>query len=74
MSPNYFCSFFKKYTGLSFKEYLNNYRCEKVSKLILNTDLKILDIALLCEFDNISYFIRKFKNIYGYTPQIYRKK
>lgn len=74
MSPNYFCSFFKKYTGLSFKEYLNNYRCEKAEKLILNTDLKILDIALLCGFDNISYFIRKFKNIYGYTPQIYRKK
>ncbi len=72
MSPNYLCSFFKKYTGLSFKEYLNHYRCEKAAKLILNTDLKILDIALLCGFDNISYFIRKFKSIYGCTPKIYR--
>ena len=32
-----------------------------------------LEISLDCGFDNVSYFIRKFKELKGYTPKEYRR-
>ena len=35
-----------------------------------NTDRKIIDIALEVVFNNLSYFINRFKKTMGYTCQI----
>ena len=71
-SKSYFMKFFKDHIGISFITYLNDYRLEAATKLLLATDDNILDIANACGFDNLSYFNRSFKKKYGVTPGKYR--
>jgi len=74
MSPNYFCSYFKKQTGISLFTQLNYIRIKKASKLLRNSEASISDIAESCGFDNVSFFIRKFKETKGCTPSVYRRQ
>lgn len=73
MSPNYFCSYFKKQTGISLFTQLNYIRVKEAAKLLLKSDDSIVDVAESCGFENVSFFIRKFKEIQGCTPSVYRK-
>lgn len=73
MSPKYFCYFFKEMTNKTPVEYLNFYRVEKSAKMLLNTDLSVTDIAFSCGFNDLSYFIKIFKQIKGITPAKFRK-
>ena len=74
MSPKYFCTFFKEMTGKSPVEYLKIYRIEKASRKLLNTDEHVTDIAYSCGFNDLSYFIKTFKEIKNITPAQYRKR
>ncbi len=74
MSPKYFCYFFKEMTKKSPVNYLNTYRIERASRKLLSTDLSVTDIAYSCGFNDLSYFIKTFKNIKGITPNAFRKK
>lgn len=73
LSTKYFCSFFKNMTGKTPFEYLNDYRIERASRKLLNSDLPITQIAFSCGFNDLSYFIKTFKKIKGCSPKIYRK-
>lgn len=44
------------------------------SILLDDSSLSVSDIAVSCGFDNISYFIRKFKEYQGVTPKQYRSR
>jgi len=74
MSPNYFCNYFKKQTGLSPFTQLNYIRVKKAKKLLRSSNDSIVNIAENCGFENVSFFIRKFKEFEGCTPSVYRKK
>lgn len=71
-SESHFMKFFKQCTGTSFISYLNDYRLIKASGLITSTDMKIIQIACECGFDNLSYFNRCFKKKYGVSPSCFR--
>ena len=73
MSPKHFCYFFKEMTNKTPVEYLNFYRIEKSAKMLLNTALSVTDIAFSCGFNDLSYFIKIFKQIKGITPAKFRK-
>lgn len=71
-SQEYFCRFFKKATGMSFTEYVNDYRLTQAAGDIEMGEKSISDIAADHGFDNDSYFFRLFKKKFGTTPLKYR--
>lgn len=73
MNEQYFCRYFKKNIGKTITEYINVIRVEKAATALAETEDKIIDIASACGFDNIGYFIRRFKKEKDMTPSEYRK-
>lgn len=73
MSPKYFGEYFKKITDKTPFEYLNEYRIERACELLCQNDNSIIDIALDCGFNDLSYFIKTFRLHKNTTPAKYRK-
>ena len=72
-TKEYFSRFFKKNTGMTFKEYVMHYRLKQAYDPIVYTERSILDIALDCGFADARGLINAFKRVYGDTPYQYRK-
>ena len=68
----YLCRFFKEIAGVTPIQYMISRRIESACRLLDSTDKSIVDISMECGFDNLSYFIRKFKEKKGCTPGQYR--
>lgn len=73
MSDVSFSRFIKKNTGYSFIDSLNDIRLGNVTRLLLDTNQTIADIAFGCGFNNIANFNRIFKKKKGLTPNEFRK-
>lgn len=65
---------FNKYLHISPVSYLINYRLKRAAKLLASTDSSIYSIASNTGFENVGYFCRSFKELFGVTPSEYRKK
>lgn len=74
ITDQYFCRFFKRITGISFTEYLNDLRLRRAAKEIELSTRAISDIAYEHGFENAGYFFKSFKLKYGVTPLKYRKR
>ena len=68
MNTAYFSTLFKKQTGKKYIDYVTDLRMEKARKLILNTDLKIVNIAEMVGYSSTKHFARIYKEKYGVTP------
>lgn len=68
MHPNYLGQLFQQEVGASFSDYLNQYRIEKATQLLLHTDQKTADIAFSVGYTDSSYFYRQFKKYTGVSP------
>ena len=73
MSESAFSHFFKKRTGMSYINYVNNQRVAKACTLLAETTLSAAEICYDCGFNNKSNFIRIFNKKKGMTPIEYRK-
>ena len=71
---SYLSRIFKRFTGLSYNEYVNTLRLNHAGYLLHNTDLSMLECAMECGYNSLRTFNRNFKDIYGMTPNEYRKK
>ncbi|MDZ4991862.1 response regulator [Clostridium perfringens] len=72
INTSYLGQIFTKEVGCSFSEYLNRTKNMKAKELILNTNMKINDIAKKVGYLDTSYFYRKFKKYYGVCPSTLR--
>lgn len=74
MSKYHFCRFFKKTTGKTLIEYLNETRIEKAHQIIMASDKTISEIAFEVGFNSVPYFDRLYKSIKHCTPISARQK
>lgn len=68
MNASYLGQIFQKEVGCSFAQYLSNIKNKVAKDLILNTNMRINDIAKEVGYPDTSYFYRKFKQCYGVSP------
>lgn len=69
-----FCRFFKKQTGKTFIEFLNEYRIAHACKLLADDPMPITDVCFESGFNNFSHFNKYFKRVTGKSPSEYRKE
>lgn len=73
VNSSYLGQIFRKKYGVSFKDYLSNYRINEAAQMLLRTDEKISRIAENVGYHDTDYFISKFIEQMGCTPARYRK-
>ena len=71
LSKSYFCRVFKEITGYTTVHYLNYLRCCNAIKFFQTGKYTVTEVALLCGFDNLSYFSKIFKKHIGCLPSSY---
>ncbi len=72
-SVPYLSSFFKRYLGVNFQTYYNDFRLERAVNQLLHTDCSIEQIAFDNGYPNPRAFVSSFKAKYDTLPSIYRK-
>jgi AraC-like DNA-binding protein len=68
------CRFFKRATGRTMTEYINELRVGAAAQLLIDTDESVLDICFQVGFGNYSHFNRQFKRIKGVAPRSLRRE
>lgn len=74
LSPSYFTRAFKEEMGISPINYLLQVRVERAKELLVETQMKISDIAMSVGFANQQRFNEIFKKYGKMTPLQYRKQ
>jgi len=69
----YFTRFFKENTGVTFVEYLNNFRITKAEWHLMEEMDSITEVAYKSGFNSVKTFNRVFKQLKGCAPMEYRK-
>jgi len=65
LTPEYISNLFAKETNMTFSNYLKQLRLEKAKELILNTDMKIYEVACRVGYPDQKYFSKVFKEYTG---------
>jgi two-component system response regulator YesN len=74
MNPFYFSVYFKKNSGVCFKDCLTRIRMEHALNILKREDIKTWELAERVGFQDPRYFSALFKKIYGKTPVEYKKE
>ena len=67
------CKEFKRTTGKTLVEFINDKKFERAKRKILSSDATFTKIAEEMNFESIHYFTRFFKKMSGMTPKEFRK-
>ena len=67
-----FSRFFKRTMGVTLSDYLIGLRVSHASRMLVDTDCTVSEIAYACGFNNISNFNRLFRKHRGRSPQQFR--
>ncbi len=73
VSPNHLSRVFRRDTGITPWQYLNQYRVVQAQKLLLHTELNVTEVAQHVGFNDPAYFVRVFRKEAGKAPLQYRK-
>jgi AraC-like DNA-binding protein len=72
MSPAVFSRWFKMNMGCVFNRYLNEIRVAKVCSGIAHRNMSITEAAYHAGYNNLSNFNRRFREVTGLTPRVFR--
>ena len=73
LTESNFCKFFKKATGKTYSDYLNELRINEACRMLVQTEQTINEISYACGFETLSYFNRVFLFKKAITPSTFRK-
>ncbi len=73
-NASYFSRYFKKYTGITFLEYLKRTRILNACKLLEGDGFSVSEIYAKVGYTNRTNFYKHFKQLIGQTPLKYRKQ
>ncbi|MBB3112571.1 ABC-type Fe3+-hydroxamate transport system substrate-binding protein [Paenibacillus phyllosphaerae] len=71
LSPKYFADLYKKTYGISVMDEVTRLRISKAKQLMLQSDLRLRDIAHEVGYSDEFYFSRRFKQEVGVSPSAY---
>jgi AraC-like DNA-binding protein len=74
ISPSAFCKFFKRATGKTFSDYVNDLRVGYACYQLIETDKQISTIARSAGFESLTYFNRVFARKKHSTPREFRNE
>ena len=72
ISASHLSRTFKKATGLSLTDYINQLRITKAKELLRGTDIYIYAISEMVGYHDATYFSSMFKKLVGVSPSEYR--
>jgi AraC-like DNA-binding protein len=73
MTPYHFSREFKAAFGVTFQDFLLNFRIAEARRLLANPRMSVTDVAAAAGFPDPSYFARAFKRRTGRSPSEYRE-
>ncbi len=73
LSPNYFTTLFKEYTGETFMDYVIRVRIDKAKELLTAGQFKVYEVANAVGYSDARYFSEIFKKWVGLAPAEYIK-
>lgn len=74
ISTGYLSMVFKKETGVTVRQYIEDYRIEAAKDKLMHSSEKVQSISASCGFAQHGYFSRVFKLKTGMTPAEFREK
>lgn len=75
MNTSYFSTFFKKKTGMNFKDYLAEVRMKKALEIMdAHGSISTQELAGMVGYKDSKSFAEKFKQYYGESPSNYRNR
>ncbi|GGD91620.1 response regulator transcription factor [Paenibacillus nasutitermitis] len=74
MNVNYLCRIFKRDTGKSIVQYMNELKIVQSMELLKLPDCRVKEVAAAVGIDDPFYFNRLFRRTVGVSPSEYRKK
>lgn len=74
ISLHYLGKYFKKQTGETLQEYISNYKLRLIEARLLNSDMRINEIADELHFSDESHLNKVFRKHKGMNPSEFRKK
>ncbi|MDR2433341.1 MAG: helix-turn-helix transcriptional regulator, partial [Treponema sp.] len=74
MNPFYFSVYFKKNSGIRFKDCLTRIRMEHALNILREEDIETWELAERVGFQDPRYFSGLFKKIFGKTPTKYKQE
>ena len=72
-SPYYLCRIFRKYTGQSIRQYVNQLRLRASLEHVTQANTDLTHVALKMGFASHSHFTEAFRKTFGAPPSILRK-
>ncbi len=73
ISKSYLSRQFKRFTGMTVIEYVNNLRIEMAKRLLVSSDESVTNIAYHVGYESPKYFYRMFRAACGLSPAAFRK-
>ena len=74
MSEQSFSRFFSKMMGRPFFTFLNEYRINMASRMLINTDWSVAEIGFRCGYESLPFFHKQFNKFKSQSPSKFRKQ